>query len=59
MKLKIPISILALLAIIPCFAQQLSDEVLFTVDDDPVLVGEFLRVYNKNLDLVKDDSKKI
>lgn len=34
------------------------DHVLFTVDNAPVYVEEFLRVYNKNLDLVKDDSQK-
>ncbi len=34
------------------------EEVLFTVDDDKVTSQEFLRVYKKNLDLVKDDSQK-
>ncbi|RZJ73593.1 peptidylprolyl isomerase [Flavobacterium sp.] len=33
-------------------------EVLFTVDDKPYYTDEFLRVYNKNLDLVKDESQK-
>ena len=33
-------------------------EVLFTIDNDSVLVSEFLRVYNKNLDLVQDESQK-
>ncbi|AWH85261.1 peptidylprolyl isomerase [Flavobacterium album] len=33
-------------------------EVLFTVDNKPYYTDEFIRVYNKNLDLVKDDSQK-
>lgn len=33
-------------------------EVLFTVDGKPYYTDEFLRVYNKNLDLVKDESQK-
>ncbi|MBF04506.1 MAG: peptidylprolyl isomerase [Flavobacterium sp.] len=33
-------------------------EVLFTIDDQPFYTDEFVRVYNKNLDLVKDDSQK-
>lgn len=38
---------------------QVSDtDVLFTVDDDPIQAEEFIRVYNKNLDLVKDESQK-
>ena len=38
---------------------QISDkDVLFTIDNQPVLAKEFLRVYNKNLDLVKDESQK-
>jgi len=39
-------------------AQTTENNVLFTVDDSPVYVDEFLRVYNKNLDLVKDESQK-
>ena len=38
------------------FAQ--TKEVLFTIDNHPYYTDEFLRVYNKNLDLVKDDSQK-
>lgn len=39
-------------------AQQSDTAVLFTVDDQPVYIDEFKRVYNKNLDLVKDESQK-
>jgi|APLak6261690937_1056196.scaffolds.fasta_scaffold00574_5 peptidyl-prolyl cis-trans isomerase SurA len=38
------------------FAQ--TKEVLFTIDNHPYYTDEFIRVYNKNLDLVKDDSQK-
>ncbi|OIQ29739.1 MAG: peptidylprolyl isomerase [Bacteroidetes bacterium MedPE-SWsnd-G2] len=40
------------------YAQNSKDEILFWIDDEPFKVSEFLRVYNKNLDLVKDDSQK-
>ncbi|MFS4482985.1 peptidylprolyl isomerase [Hyunsoonleella sp. 2307UL5-6] len=39
-------------------AQTSKKQVLFTVADDPVYVSEFLRVYNKNLNLVQDESQK-
>jgi len=39
-------------------AQIKKDDVLFTVENTPVLASEFIRVYNKNLDLVKDESQK-
>jgi peptidyl-prolyl cis-trans isomerase SurA len=38
------------------FAQD--KEKLFTIDSHSYYTDEFLRVYNKNLDLVKDDSQK-
>ena len=31
---------------------------LFTVNKESVLANEFIRVYNKNLDLVQDESQK-
>ncbi|MET0760145.1 MAG: peptidylprolyl isomerase [Flavobacterium sp.] len=37
---------------------QTGKEVLFTIDDKPYYTDEFSRVYNKNLDLVKDESQK-
>ncbi|MEW7279089.1 peptidylprolyl isomerase [Aquimarina sp. 2201CG1-2-11] len=33
-------------------------EVLFTIDESPVYMSEFKRVYLKNIDLVKDDAQK-
>ncbi len=39
-------------------AQNITKEVLFTIDDKPYYTDEFARVYKKNLDLVKDDSQK-
>jgi peptidyl-prolyl cis-trans isomerase SurA len=39
-------------------AQIKDDAVLFTVENTPVLVSEFLKVYNKNLNLIKDESQK-
>ena len=40
------------------FAQTDKKEVLFTVDEKPYYTDEFSRVYNKNIDLVKDESQK-
>ena len=40
------------------FAQNDKKEILFTIDDNSYFTDEFLRVYNKNIDLVKDDSQK-
>ncbi|MDW5290016.1 peptidylprolyl isomerase [Formosa sp. PL04] len=58
MKLK---SVLCLLLLAVSFigtAQITTDDVLFKVDETPVYASEFVRVYNKNLDLVKDESQK-
>lgn len=41
------------------FAQDIKkDDVLFSVENTPVYAKEFIRVYNKNLDLVQDESQK-
>ncbi|MFM9988935.1 peptidylprolyl isomerase [Flavobacterium sp.] len=40
------------------FAQSEKKEVLFTIDDKSYFTDEFSRVYNKNIDLVKDESQK-
>ncbi|RXR22446.1 peptidylprolyl isomerase [Flavobacterium stagni] len=50
----------ALLTGLTMSAQQQNSgkEVLFTIDKNPYYTDEFIRVYNKNLDLVKDESQK-
>ncbi|WP_231928698.1 peptidylprolyl isomerase [Formosa sp. Hel1_31_208] len=54
------VSITAILFFMTCFsqAQVKNNDVIFTVDGDPVMASEFIRVYNKNLDLVQDESQK-
>lgn len=37
---------------------QKKNDVLFTIDDKPYYTDEFLRIYNKNIDLIKDESQK-
>lgn len=39
-------------------AQDSSKKVLFTINENPYYTDEFKRVYNKNIDLVKDESQK-
>lgn len=58
MKLKCFYILLSTLFFSHLNAQKANDNVLFTVGDDSVSVSEFLRVYNKNLDLVQDESQK-
>lgn len=58
MKLKQVLLGISLFISAASFAQQAKKEVLFTVDGKPYYTDEFVRVYNKNLDLVKDDSQK-
>lgn len=52
----------AVSSLLICFlglsAQNTSKKVLFTIDDSPYFTDEFVRVYQKNLDLVKDESQK-
>jgi peptidyl-prolyl cis-trans isomerase SurA len=43
---------------VSAFLSAQTKEVLFTIDNHPYYNDEFVRVYNKNLDLVKDDSQK-
>ena len=39
-------------------AQEFKNQELFTIDNQSFYTDEFIRVYQKNLDLVKDDSNK-
>ncbi|MDP5082320.1 MAG: peptidylprolyl isomerase [Winogradskyella sp.] len=57
MSLKFKCLLTLLFAINFTFSQN-QDEVLLKVDSTAVMSSEFLRVYNKNLDLVKDESQK-
>lgn len=54
---KTPFILAFFLVVVVAFAQKPTD-VLMTIDGKPVYVNEFERVYNKNLDLVKDESQK-
>ncbi len=58
MRIKFSLTILVLFISLNCIAQLKTNDVLFTVDDETVFASEFIRVYNKNLDLVKDESQK-
>lgn len=58
MKLKYYVLIFSIFFALSGIAQTSKGEVLFTVADEPVYVSEFLRVYNKNLNLVQDESQK-
>ena len=58
MKTNILISYFLLFFVFITSAQINKYDVLFTVENTPVLASEFIRVYNKNLDLVKDESQK-
>ncbi len=58
MKIKFSVTLIAFIVSFNCIAQLKTNDILFTVDDETVLASEFIRVYNKNLDLVKDESQK-
>lgn len=58
MKIRFLLVLLFSFITFQMFSQASVEGILFTVDDDPVSASEFLRVYNKNLDLVKDESQK-
>lgn len=55
MKLKF-LSLITLFCVAYSFSQ--TDDVLFTVNDTKITTEEFTRVYNKNIDLVKDEKQK-
>lgn len=57
MKIRFKYVLILFLAFNFSFAQE-KDDVLLKVDGESIMTSEFLRVYNKNLDLVKDESQK-
>ena len=58
MKLRFLFTLFLACYMLNVMGQSVDKDVLFTVDNEPVLASEFLRVYNKNLDLVQDESQK-
>ncbi len=57
MTFKYSLFLFVFLSIFKVTAQN-TDTVLFTVEGTPIYTSEFLRVYNKNLDVLTDDSQK-
>ncbi len=58
MKLKGFFSFVFALCFLSINGQSSQGDILLTIDNDPVAASEFIRVYNKNLDLVQDESQK-
>ena len=58
MFLRIISTIIAILFVTVLFGQK-KEEVLFTIDDEPVYTSEFIRVYQKNKDIVLDTEQKV
>jgi len=58
MKLKYFPTALLFLLISFVKAQNTKDEVLFTIDNEPVYASEFIRLYNNNMDVVQDEPQK-
>ena len=56
--MKITRLLLFVFALVQSAVLAQTKDVLFTIDSHPYYTDEFVRVYNKNLDLVKDDSQK-
>ena len=50
--------ILLLFLSIFAFSQADNSKILFTINNQPVFAEEFIRVYNKNIELIQDDSQK-
>ena len=47
-----------LIAVSASLFSQKDEKVIFTIDDNPITVGEFKRVYEKNLDAINDEESK-
>ncbi len=56
--MKIVYSYVLFLISFIALAQNNTKDILFTIDDKPYTSEEFVRVYKKNLDLVKDESQR-
>lgn len=58
--MKLKQLLLGFLIVTSCvsIAQNTTKKVLFTINETPYYTDEFKRVYNKNIDLVKDESQK-
>ncbi len=52
------VSLFFLWAFVFVASGQQTQDILFTIDDSPVYISEFKRVYLKNIDLVKDNTQK-
>jgi len=52
------ILILLVTIVLPVNAQKKKDKVLLTIEGQPIHSSEFLRVYNKNKDVVSEENKK-
>ncbi len=59
MRKLIYITFSALVFSVCAHAQKNKDAVLLTINNEPVRVSEFKRVYEKNLDLVEDEAKDV
>ncbi|OEJ98726.1 peptidylprolyl isomerase [Flavivirga aquatica] len=58
MQLRYLFTLFLTLSILNVSGQSTNKDVLFTIDNESIYASEFLRVYNKNLDLVQDESQK-
>ena len=58
MQLKNLFTFVFTLFLLTANAQSNAEDILFTIDKEPVTISEFIRVYSKNLDLVQDESQK-
>ena len=58
MKSKYFFALFLVFSVLSVNSQSNTKEVLFKIEEEPVYTSEFLRVYNKNLDLVQDESQK-
>lgn len=58
MKRKVYFAILFFSVVFAAFAQFKNDQVLFSVGNETVMANEFIKLYNKNLNLIQDQSQK-